>query len=157
MKLYHGSNQIIDRIDLSKSRPNKDFGQGFYLTEDRDQAIRMAEQKVLQSGGIPVVNVYKFDDSYLYNGKLNVKIFDGYTEEWASFIVTNRDRSSQIKVHDFDIVVGAIANDRVGVQLFRYMREYIDLPTLVRNLQFIKLTTQYYFGTEEAIKLLVKL
>lgn len=157
MKLYHGSNQMIDRIDLSKSRPNKDFGQGFYLTEDRDQAMRMAEQKVLQSGGIPVVNVYEFDDSFLYNGKLNVKIFEGYTEEWANFIVTNRDRSSQIKVHDFDIVVGAIANDRVGVQLFRYMREYIDLPTLVRNLQFVKLTTQYYFGTEEAIKLLVKL
>lgn len=153
MKLYHGSNQMIDRIDLSKSRPNKDFGQGFYLTEDRDQAMRMAEQKVLQSGGIPVVNVYEFDDSFLYNGKLNVKIFEGYTEEWANFIVTNRDRSSQIKVHDFDIVVGAIANDRVGVQLFRYMREYIDLPTLVRNLQFVKLTTQYYFGTEEAIKL----
>lgn len=84
MKLYHGSNQIIDHIDLSKSRPNKDFGQGFYLTEDRSQAMRMAEQKVLQCGGKPVVNVYEFDDSYLYNGKLNVKIFDGYTEEWGT-------------------------------------------------------------------------
>lgn len=35
MILYHGSNMEIERIDLSKSRPNKDFGKGFYLTEDK--------------------------------------------------------------------------------------------------------------------------
>lgn len=33
MILYHGSNIAIDVIDLSKCRPNKDFGQGFYLTD----------------------------------------------------------------------------------------------------------------------------
>ncbi len=37
------------------------------------------------------------------------------------------------------------------------MKKYIDLPTLVKNLQFVRLTTQYYFGTERAIKLLKKL
>ncbi len=39
--LYHGSTVNIERIDLSKSRPNKDFGSGFYLSEDRQQALRM--------------------------------------------------------------------------------------------------------------------
>jgi hypothetical protein len=35
MKLYHGSNVAIGIIDLSKSRPGKDFGKGFYLSADR--------------------------------------------------------------------------------------------------------------------------
>ena len=30
MKLYHGSNMEIDKIDLSKCMPNKDFGCGFF-------------------------------------------------------------------------------------------------------------------------------
>ena len=33
MILYHGTNTEFDVIDLSKSKPNKDFGQGFYLSE----------------------------------------------------------------------------------------------------------------------------
>ncbi len=49
MILYHGSNQDIKRIDLTKTRPNKDFGQGFYLTEDKEQAMKMAEQKLTYS------------------------------------------------------------------------------------------------------------
>lgn len=38
MKLYHGTNIDFSRIDLTKSRPNKDFGQGFYLSDNRLQA-----------------------------------------------------------------------------------------------------------------------
>ena len=34
IRLYHGSTVKIDVIDLKKSRPNKDFGRGFYLSED---------------------------------------------------------------------------------------------------------------------------
>lgn len=157
MILYHGSNIDIQVIELSKSRPNKDFGQGFYLTEDKKQALRMAEQKVLQSGGSPVVNVYEFDEASLADQTLRVKCFEGYTEDWARFILANRNRNTKEKQHDYDIVIGAIADDKVGVQLFRYMKEYIDLPTLVKKLQYVRLTTQYYFGTEKAIKLLKKL
>lgn len=157
MILYHGSNQDIKEIDLTKTRPNKDFGQGFYLTEDKEQAMKMAEQKVIQSGGRPTVNVYEFDEIHLSDNELNVKRFEGYTEEWAKFILANRNRESQTKIHNYDIVIGAIADDKVGVQLFRCMKQYIDLPTLVKNLQFVRLTTQYYFGTERAIKLLKKL
>lgn len=157
MILYHGSNTDIREIDLTLSRPYKDFGQGFYLTEDKAQAMRMAEQKTLQLGGTPVVNTYEFDEHHLSDPQLNIKRFEGYTEEWATFILTNRNRQADGKQHNYDIVVGAIANDKVGVQLFRYMKDYIDLPTLVQKLQYLKLTIQYYFGTERAIKLLKKL
>ena len=43
IRLYHGSNQEIGEIDLSLGMPDKDFGQGFYLTHLRHQAERMVE------------------------------------------------------------------------------------------------------------------
>ena len=43
MKLYHGSTIDIGRIDLAKSKPNKDFGRAFYLSADRQQAMEMAQ------------------------------------------------------------------------------------------------------------------
>lgn len=46
MKLYHGTNKDFDRIDLQKSKPNKDFGRGFYLSADYGQALNMAQVKV---------------------------------------------------------------------------------------------------------------
>ena len=48
MKLYHGSNVEVCEPDLSRSKPYKDFGQGVYLSADKGQAARMAEQKTLQ-------------------------------------------------------------------------------------------------------------
>ena len=49
MKLYHGSNMVVEVPDLTKSKPYKDFGRGFYLSADKKQAMRMAEQKTLLS------------------------------------------------------------------------------------------------------------
>ena len=42
MRLYHGSNCGIDVIDLAKSEPFKDFGKGFYLSDNEAQAMDMA-------------------------------------------------------------------------------------------------------------------
>ena len=58
MILYHGSNVAIDVIDLSKSRPWKDFGKGFYLSAEKQQAIEMAESKVAFLGGEPIVTEF---------------------------------------------------------------------------------------------------
>lgn len=44
MILYHGSNQLITKIDLSKSKNFKDFGRGFYLTKDYARAVAMAQR-----------------------------------------------------------------------------------------------------------------
>lgn len=56
MILYHGSNMVIDEIDLNKCRPYKDFGQGFYCTEIKEQAELMAKRVARIYGGTPYVN-----------------------------------------------------------------------------------------------------
>lgn len=38
LKLFHGSNVVIDKIDLCRSRKGKDFGCGFYLNHNESQA-----------------------------------------------------------------------------------------------------------------------
>ena len=38
MRLYYGSNIVIDNINLAMCRPYKDFGRGFYLTDIEEQA-----------------------------------------------------------------------------------------------------------------------
>ena len=43
--LYHGTNNDISKVDLSRSLPHKNFGKGVYLTPNRDTAIRMAQKK----------------------------------------------------------------------------------------------------------------
>lgn len=154
MILYHGSNIEIVDIDLLKSKPNKDFGRGFYLTENSSQALDMAQVKTDQlKCGSPIVTTYELDEQCLADGSLSVKRFAGYTEEWAQFILANRNNPTPKCVHTYDVVIGPIADDRVGVQLWRYDNQMIDLPTLVKNLKYMKgVTIQYFFGTERAIK-----
>ena len=158
MILYHGSNVDIAHIDLSKSKPNKDFGCGFYLSADKEQAEKLAEYKAFQLGGTPVLNSFDFDESLLADGSLKVLHFDEYSKEWADFVFSNRNSATGTSTHDYDIVVGPIANDRVGVQVRRYLEKEITLDTFLENLKYMKgITIQYFFGIEKAIGLLRKI
>ena len=158
MKLYHGSNMEITAIDLSKGRVGKDFGKGFYLSPDRLQAEKMAEITTFKlSSGDPHITSFEIEDSVLTSNILKVKRFEGYTEEWAEFVALNRNNRTEIQSHDFDIVIGPIADDRVGVQMRLYAEQYIDAKELAARLQFVNPTLQYFFATEQAIKFLHKL
>lgn len=93
MILYHGSNTMIDVIDLTKSKKYKDFGQAFYLSEAEEQARKMAVAKVVQFGGEESVTCFEFDENSLSLQNLNVKIFTEYSPEWAEFVFKNRDEN----------------------------------------------------------------
>lgn len=80
MKLYQGSNIVIDQIDLSKCKPYKDFGQGFYLTEIKEQAEQMARRTSAIYGGEPIVTEFEFDETALKT--LSVKTFEEPSEDW---------------------------------------------------------------------------
>ncbi len=151
--LYHGSNIAISEIELNKCKPNKDFGKGFYLTDIKEQAAQMALRRTRIAGeGEPIVTAYRFEKRLLSD--LNVKIFEAPTEEWEMFILNNRSRNDF--THDYDIVIGPIADDGVAFQLERYERNMISLETLVKELTYRKLNKQYMFGTEKAITCLKK-
>ena len=155
LKLYHGSNVRIEKIDLSVGHINKDFGKGFYLTNLKDQAEEMAKRKArIYMGAQPVVTTFLFDEACLNNGALNIKIFDGVSDEWAQFIFENRRASETGYTHNYDIVIGPVADDGVVMQLDRYEMGQITLQQLVEELRYRKLNNQYFFGTERAINYL---
>lgn len=151
MILYHGSNIAITQIDLSKSKPNKDFGQGFYLSDSEQQAIEMANYKASLFGGNPIVTRFEFNEAFFSNNNsLRIKIFKDYSEEWADFVFANREGNP---TQNFDIVYGPIANDKVGLQIRKFKDGAIDKLEFLNRLKYMKgITYQYYFGSEEAIR-----
>ncbi len=159
MILYHGSNILIREIDLSMSKVGKDFGCGFYLSSDMAQALELADKKTEQLGfGTPVLNVYDFDESCLAGTDLFVGRYDGYTLEWARFVLMNRKNRTRIQAHDYDIVIGPIANDAVGFQIRRLTSGLIDIDRFMEELKYMKgVTMQYFFGTEKALKYLTRI
>lgn len=159
IKLYHGSNTKIEVPDLLHSKPFKDFGRGFYLSADKQQAWDMAFQKVSQTKeGKAEVTEILFDETVMSSGNLKVLRYPDYSEEWDLFVLANRNKNNVQPIHDYDIVYGPIADDGVTFQLRRYEGGVISLSRLVEELKYAKgITFQYFFGTERALQLLKKL
>ena len=156
MKLYHGTNVDFDVIDLTKSNKYKDFGQGFYLTDIRSQAEELAAKKSRLFGGYPVIQEYEFDESLLSVAELKVLKVDKPSTEWAEFIFKNRSRDNNF-THDYDIVIGPIANDGVAYLLGRYEEGTLTIEELSDKLDYKKLNSQYFFGTNKSLKYLKRL
>ncbi len=158
MKLYHGSNIVITHPDLTKGKPFKDFGQGFYLSDSIEQAMEMAERVAARVNveQTPIVTTFEFDESVMSDGSLKVKCFETYTEEWAEFVLHNRDRKMPQPTHDYDIVYGPIADDGVVRQMRRFELGDITLKELMQELRYPpKITFQYFFGSTKALEKLI--
>jgi hypothetical protein len=152
MILYHGTNKAFGTVDLTKSKRNKDFGQGFYLSREYSQAMEMAKTKVEQlKSGSPTVLTFEVNEEQM--DQLKVLRFDAYTFEWAQFILMNRKNDSPQPIHDYDIVFGPIANDRVGVQLWKFENNLIDLETFTENLH--RMEEQPQLTMEQALSIVL--
>ena len=157
MILYHGSNVEIQRVDLGKCRPYKDFGKGFYLTDIPHQAERMAARTAKMFKGNPIITRFDFDLQKAIEQGLNIKVFNSPDEEWARFVMSNRDINAPQPSHDYDIVIGPVADDTIARLLRMFTENFIDEKQLVKELTFSKVTSQYFFHTEAAIKMLKKI
>ena len=156
MKLYHGTNQDIVSIDLKMGLRYKDFGKGFYLTPEKDTAIRMAQKKARLFGGSATLITYEWDENSL--NLLKVKVFPAKASvDWFLFVDANRDREKDQPVHDYDIVIGPIADDGVVLQLTNYREGVYSPEEAARLLQDKYLDQQYYFGTDAALQFLHKI
>jgi hypothetical protein len=156
--LYHGSETSFSKIDLLKSAPKKDFGQGFYTTNDKFQAEKFARLKAKRMRKTKgYVEVF-----YLQNHEnLNIKYFTSANEEWFGFVLNNRGYrklTAESSNNVFDIVIGPVANDAVGLVLNQFIAGVYGDPasaeagaTAIRLLLTQKLHNQVFFGTEKAI------
>ena len=153
MRLYHGSNVSFDAVDLERCRPNKDFGRGFYLTPDREGAVKMAIRTVRRFGGSPFVMTFDLDESKLAG--VAVRRFAVPDEDWALFVMANRRPQMQATDHNrenrYGMVSGPIANDDLALLFRQFERGLVSVEMLVREMKFKQLTVQFSFHTKTAL------
>lgn len=141
MTVYHGGCTPVETPEIRIGRNTKDFGIGFYCTIIKELAQRWARRYDAK-----IVSIY----DVRLNQDLNIKEFREMTDEWLDFIISCRSG----KTHDYDIVIGAMADD----QIYNYISDYMD-GTITRE-QFWVLakfkypTHQITFCTKEALKCL---
>ncbi|MCL2652102.1 MAG: DUF3990 domain-containing protein [Candidatus Azobacteroides sp.] len=152
MRVYHGSDIRIDTVDLSKSKPGKDFGRGFYVTKLREQAEEMAKRIANWNHSHPVVTEFEFDEYSFEDEQFKTIRFDDYTEEWIDFILFNRKNRAKKQMHDYDIVEGPVADDDVTQRIYVYLREQISKRDFLDELKFHKPTHQICLCTIEALQ-----
>lgn len=156
MRLYHGTNADIETIDLSQGLRYKDFGMGFYATPDKTTAIRMAQKRARLFGGKATLITYEFNEAAL-SSDLKIKRFpEKASVEWFLFINENRDRKNLSPIHDYDIVIGPIADDGVALQLTNYREGIYSPEQAALLLQDKYLDQQYFFGSYKALQYLKK-
>lgn len=153
MNLFHGSNILVQTPQIIMSEKTLDFGIGFYTTSSLEQAKKWAVNKTKrEKQGTATVSVFSIDDDFLANPYLNVLNFQKADEKWLDFIMANRTNLDFN--HSYDIVKGAVANDRVYASLNAFENGFMDKSTLLKELKTWVYVDQILFHTEKSIKLL---
>lgn len=121
--LYHGSYMPFNVPDLSKSKKGKDFGSGFYLTENlvmaRKWAKRQARYEHRQKGYVMQFMVK--EDCWPPVGTL---VFKSAGSLWLNYIMYNRNKlpkKCKLKIQkSYDVIIGPTADNDVSFSLDQY-------------------------------------
>ncbi len=149
MKLYHGSLELVDKPEIRESDRTLDYGKGFYATTSIEQAENWVKRRAKELKACQgYVNIYEFDESLIK--KMKCLIFYQPTEEWVDFVHMNRTKKGF--QHDYDIVYGPVANDRVYAAFALYEGGVLNKQELIRELKTYKLVDQYLFHTTSALQ-----
>lgn len=149
MKLYHGSNVEVRKPTLRLSRKNTDFGRGFYTTTSAEQAEHWTSIKMDRAKtGRRVVSVFEIDDTMLSNPDIKIREFNGPDEAWLNFVV---DSHKGVE-HEFDLVFGPVANDKVFTVVNLYESGVLDAPAAIAQLKAYKTYNQLSFHSERVIR-----
>lgn len=136
----------IEKPDLKHSRPNVDFGLGFYTTPLYEQAVKWCG-KFKRRGKEGMISCYGFDEG-AYESLLVLKL-DSYSEEWLDFILNCRSGKDTT---NYDIVIGGVANDKVFNTVELFFDGLIDKAEAINRLRYEKPNLQICFRTEKALE-----
>lgn len=151
MILYHGSNLEIKEPKLIPSKRLLDFGAGFYLTSDFEQARKWAIRTARnRRENAPLVSVFDIEKNKM--NALNILLFETSDKEWLRFIAANR--TGKMIKGEYDIVIGPVANDQAIRTVNNYLKGYFSEDIAIQLLLPQKLKDQYAFKTKRALEIL---
>ena len=154
MQVFHGSYAKIIEIDLYKGQANKDFGRGFYVTKFRKHAEIWAEIIGSKHETEGIVTEFKFYERAFADNAYKTLRFDNYNEQWLDFIVLNRDKSTMDQQHDYDIVEGPVADDKVQNRIDLYLNGEISKERFLDLLKYHEETHQICFCTRKSLQMI---
>ena len=152
MIVYHGSSVVVERPDVLHSYRALDFGKGFYVTTNREQAERWARRKAdLLGTGRPRISQYHMCDDY---SALRVKAFADDLREWIAFVCNCRDGKADYL--QYDLVVGKVANDKVFRVVDMFHSGIWDMERALREIKAYPNYDQIAFITQNAVDRLLR-
>ena len=128
--LFHGSYIAVEKPDIVKCAKNKDFGRGFYLTTDRQQAenfAKIALQKAYQNYLLDAPQDFGVVSAFKYSTAdgIKTKVYETADSEWLRCIVAHRKGGKFAPIVKdllhYDIIGGKIANDNTNATIMLYM------------------------------------
>lgn len=146
--VYHGGTEPIVTPICKFGRRNLDFGQGFYVTNLREQAIAWANNMARNRKQTAVLNRYKMNREAILQD-MRCKVFKAYDAEWLEFIIGNRNGKNPAR--DYDYVEGGVANDRVVDTVNLYTAGLMNLDTALRELSRHRPNNQMCILNQEII------
>lgn len=147
--LFHGTDVDFTQICLDKSHNKRDFGVGFYTTILEKQAKDWAYRLSLRNHS-KIYFVMKF--LFIENNGLKTKRFESLNKEWLEFIKINRSKGGL--QHDYDVVIGPVADDNTMETVQLYMAGIFNADEAVNRLRYNKVNNQISFHTERALEYL---
>ena len=148
--VFHGSVVEVKEPLVALSRPNLDFGQGFYVTDIQQQAERWAVRLGTRRLATPVLNVYHLDIEKVQATYRYLK-FEAYNKDWLDFIVGNRKGKMLWK--GYDLIEGGVANDNVIDTVEDYIRGRMSAEAALVELSKHQPNNQFCILNQEIIDL----
>lgn len=158
IKLYHGSEKIVQKPLYNYGKSDNDYGRGFYCTKD----VELAKEWACQKDKDGFVNSYSLDTSGLNTLYLNSKKYS--VLHWLSILVQNREvddlenreaveflkKNYSIDTSKFDLIVGYRADDSYFTFARDFINDAITIQSLTKAMRLGKLGLQVMVKSEEA-------
>lgn len=151
MKLFHGSNVSVRNPKIIDSGRFLDFGIGFYLTTDYEQAKKWAKSTTeRRENGVPTISIFEILEDDMK--KLSILNFKTASKEWLQFVAKNRKNMNAD--NNYDIIIGPVANDNTMPVITLYLRGDYDEDETIKRLMPQNLKDQVVFKTEKSLEFL---
>ncbi len=158
IKLYHGSEKIVQKPLYDYGKSDNDYGRGFYCTKE----VELAKEWACQKDKNGFVNSYSLDASGLNTLYLNSKKYS--VLHWLSILVQNREvddlenreaveflkKNYSIDTSKFDLIVGYRADDSYFTFARDFINDAITIQSLTKAMRLGKLGLQVMVKSEEA-------
>ncbi len=147
MILFHGSSVVVRTPRILVPNRTLDYGAGFYTTTSEKQAKDWTLRN-RKGPNVGYVNVYNCDESAFSH--LNCLVFHSPPgEDWVDFVHANCTQRGFS--HNYDLVYGPVANDRVYAAFALYEQGLLSKQELIGELKTYSLIDQMLFHTDKSL------